>query len=127
VNCCAAPSGGFDYSGTTSFDLQAGDVYGFRMTGSHVDRDRRLLGTLTLSLPTPATSIDTAIIQTAKARIDALTAQIKALQAKGSAITPEEMLQLQALMNQLNQQYELLSNLASKYGQTLNQIIGNMR
>jgi hypothetical protein len=127
VNCCAAPSGGFDYSGTTSFDLQAGDVYGFRMTGSHFDRDRRLIGTLTLSLPTPATSIDAAIIQTAKARIDGLTAQIKALQAKGSSITPEEMIQLQSLMNQLNQQYELLSNLASKYDQTLDQIIGNLR
>ena len=49
VNCCAAPSGGFDYSGTATFDLQAGDVYGFRMSGSHFDSDRRLLGTLTVS------------------------------------------------------------------------------
>ncbi|MDA0169456.1 S8 family peptidase [Solirubrobacter taibaiensis] len=49
VNCCAAPSGGFDYSGTATFDLQPGDVYGFRMSGSHFDSDRRLLGTLTVS------------------------------------------------------------------------------
>ena len=35
TNCCAAPSGGFDYTGRTSFDVQKGDVYGFRMSGSH--------------------------------------------------------------------------------------------
>ena len=51
VNCCAAPSGGFDYSGTTTFDLQPGDVYGFRMSGSHFDSDRRLIGNLSLTLP----------------------------------------------------------------------------
>ena len=49
VNCCAAPSGGFDYTGTATFDLQPGDVYGFRMSGSHFDSDRRLIGTLTLT------------------------------------------------------------------------------
>ncbi len=49
VNCCSAPSGGFDYSGTATFDLQPGDVYGFRMSGSHFDSDRRLIGTLTLT------------------------------------------------------------------------------
>lgn len=32
-----------------TFDLQPGDVYGFRMSGSHFDSDRRLLGTLTVS------------------------------------------------------------------------------
>ena len=51
VNCCAAPSGGFDYTGTTTFDLQPGDVYGFRISGSHFDSDRRLIGTLSLSIP----------------------------------------------------------------------------
>jgi subtilisin family serine protease len=49
VNCCAAPSGGFDYSGTATFDLQPGDVYGFRMSGGNFDSDNRLIGTLTLS------------------------------------------------------------------------------
>ena len=53
MNCCAAPSGGFDYTGTTTFDLQPGDVYGFRMSGSHLDSDRRLIGTLSLTLPDP--------------------------------------------------------------------------
>ena len=51
VNCCASPSGGFDYTGKTTFDLQPGDVYGFRMSGSHFDSDRRLIGTLSLALP----------------------------------------------------------------------------
>jgi hypothetical protein len=51
VNCCAAPSGGFDYSGSTAFDLQAGDVYGFRMSGSNWDSDTRLNGSLALAIP----------------------------------------------------------------------------
>ena len=49
VNCCTAPSGGFDYTGTTVFDLQRGDTYGFRMSGSNGDSDARLIGTLSLS------------------------------------------------------------------------------
>ena len=48
--CCEAPSGGFEYRGTTYFDLQAGDVYGFRMTGQNGDSDARLNGTLTLDV-----------------------------------------------------------------------------
>jgi hypothetical protein len=51
VNCCAAPSGGFDYTGWAAFDLQPGDVYGFRMYGSNQDSDQRLTGTLTLHPP----------------------------------------------------------------------------
>src|SRR4051795_2397017 len=35
VDCCEAPSGGFDYKGTTTFDVQPGDVYGFRVSGSN--------------------------------------------------------------------------------------------
>ena len=50
VNCCASPSGSFDYTGTTTFDLKAGDVYGFRMSGGHGDSDKRLIGTLSLSM-----------------------------------------------------------------------------
>ena len=49
ANCCTAPSGGFQYSGAEAFTVQTGDVYGFRMRGSHFDRDNRLLGTLTVS------------------------------------------------------------------------------
>jgi hypothetical protein len=49
VNCCAAPSGGFNYTGTATFDLQPGDEYGFRMSGGNSDRDNRLIGALTLT------------------------------------------------------------------------------
>jgi hypothetical protein len=48
--CCEAPSGGFEYAGTTHFDVQPGDVYGFRMTGKNADSDARLNGTLTLDV-----------------------------------------------------------------------------
>jgi hypothetical protein len=40
--CCEAPSGGFEYTGTTQFDVQPGDIYGFRMTGKNADSDARL-------------------------------------------------------------------------------------
>ena len=48
VNCCATPSAGFDYSGTETFTVQAGDVYGFRLSGSHGDSTPNLFGTLTV-------------------------------------------------------------------------------
>ncbi len=35
TNCCSAPSGGFNYTGTSTFNLTAGDLYGFRMSGSN--------------------------------------------------------------------------------------------
>ena len=50
VDCCAPPSGGFDYTGTITFaDLQPGDVYGFRLTGSNNDAAQTLQGSLMLS------------------------------------------------------------------------------
>jgi hypothetical protein len=48
--CCTAPSGGFDYKGSVDFDLQPGDKYGFRLTGSHSDRANTLNGKLLLSV-----------------------------------------------------------------------------
>src|SRR4051794_15879693 len=48
VNCCAAPSGGFAYAGTTTFDVQKGDVYGFRMAGGNFDSNDTLQGALKL-------------------------------------------------------------------------------
>jgi hypothetical protein len=50
VSCCTAPSGGFSYSGSVDFDLQPGDKYGFRLSGSHGDRARALNGKLLLSV-----------------------------------------------------------------------------
>jgi hypothetical protein len=50
ANCCDPPSGGFDKSGTITFaDLQPGDVYGFRLTGSNSDGIKTLQGSLKLS------------------------------------------------------------------------------
>lgn len=48
ANCCSPPSGGFSYQGDTTFDLRAGDIYGFRMSGSNGDSARYLGGTLKL-------------------------------------------------------------------------------
>jgi hypothetical protein len=51
VNCCAPPSGGFTYTGTTSLSVQAGDTYGFAMRGRHFDTAQTLRGTLTVNDP----------------------------------------------------------------------------
>ncbi|WP_174273748.1 PEPxxWA-CTERM sorting domain-containing protein [Sphingomonas bacterium] len=49
ANCCSSPSGGFDYTGTVTLDLVAGQSYGFTLYGSNGDSDARALGTLTVS------------------------------------------------------------------------------
>jgi HYR domain len=51
VSCCGPPSGGFEYTGETTFTLQPGDVYGFRMSGSESDRAPRITGSLRLTVP----------------------------------------------------------------------------
>ena len=48
TDCCDAPSGGFAYSGTTTFDVKAGDVYGFRISGSNFTGGPVMSGTVTL-------------------------------------------------------------------------------
>jgi hypothetical protein len=53
VDCCTPPSGGFAYSGSTTVNAVAGDTYGFTMGGSNGDSDGRLLGTLTVTGPSP--------------------------------------------------------------------------
>ena len=49
TDCCIAPSGGFTYSGTHLFDVEAGDTYGFSFGGANFDGDPRFNGTLTLA------------------------------------------------------------------------------
>jgi hypothetical protein len=127
VNCCAAPSGGFDYTGTTTFDLQPGDVYGFRMTGSNFDSDRRLLGTLTLSLPTPQPLSDLgAMVLLMGAQLGDIDAQIKAINSL-PVKTEQDLLRLQTLIAKRNQQLELLTNAQAKYQAAQDAIIGNIR
>ncbi|HEX4471184.1 MAG TPA: hypothetical protein VH085_04395, partial [Nocardioides sp.] len=50
VDCCTSPSNGFLYGGVATFtNVQVGQTYGFRLTGSNQDSNNFLRGTLTLS------------------------------------------------------------------------------
>ena len=51
-NCCTEPSGGFDYDGATTVTVQAGDEFGFRISGSNYDTTNVLQGTLKVGLNT---------------------------------------------------------------------------
>ncbi len=65
VNCCTSPSGGFNYSGTYTFNVTAGQTYGFRFGGSNFDSDSRLLGTFKLpgfSPPPPPPDVTAPVI-----------------------------------------------------------------
>jgi hypothetical protein len=48
ANCCSSPSGGFDLTGSHTFNVTAGQTYGFRFGGSNYDSDSRLLGTFVI-------------------------------------------------------------------------------
>ncbi len=48
-NCCATPSNGFLYGGVAEFTVQAGQTYGFVLTGNNGDINRFFRGTFTLS------------------------------------------------------------------------------
>ncbi len=58
VDCCLPPWDAFSYSGTISLEVDEGDQFGFRMSGSYIDDDdddddnRSLEGTLTLDIGT---------------------------------------------------------------------------
>lgn len=49
VNCCSSPSGGFNYSGSTTFNVNAGYAFGIQAGGQNFDSDSRLLGKIDLS------------------------------------------------------------------------------
>lgn len=56
VNCCTPPSGGFNYSGQYTFNVLAGESYGFRFGGSNFDSNSVLQGHFTAAaVPEPAT------------------------------------------------------------------------
>ncbi len=48
TDCCDPPSGGFGYSGFSTFNVQAGDVYGLKITGSHQTGSPSMNGWLAL-------------------------------------------------------------------------------
>ncbi|WP_162129647.1 immunoglobulin-like domain-containing protein [Candidatus Nitrosopumilus sediminis] len=64
VDCCVLPSGGFNYSGNVELDVQAGQTFGFELSGNNYDDDNRLLGTFSVSSPEPDTyyTIDDALV-----------------------------------------------------------------
>ena len=49
TSCCTSPSNGFLYGGVATFDVAAGQTYGFRLSGSNNDSNNFLRGTFTLS------------------------------------------------------------------------------
>ncbi len=48
-NCCTTPSNGFLYGGVATFNVEPGQSYGFRLSGSNFDFNNLLRGTFTLS------------------------------------------------------------------------------
>jgi hypothetical protein len=63
VNCCTPPSGGFHITGSTTFNVSAGDIYGYEFGGSNFDSDSRLLGTFTIVYPLPPADVTPPEIQ----------------------------------------------------------------
>lgn len=54
ANCCTPPSNGFTYTGTSSFQVLAGQTIGFAFGGSNSDSNDFLSGTLSIStVPLP--------------------------------------------------------------------------
>ena len=46
ASCCTPPSGGYDYFGTASFPVNAGDQFGFTLGGSNSDSNSQINGEL---------------------------------------------------------------------------------
>lgn len=60
ADCCTTPSSGFNYTGSVTLDLVAGQEYGFRLSGSNIDTANRLQGVfavtdVTAAVPEPTT------------------------------------------------------------------------
>jgi hypothetical protein len=58
ASCCTTPSAGFDFSGTASFTVEPGDVYGFELAGTNFDSNETLLGELVLGTQVPTDCAD---------------------------------------------------------------------
>ena len=109
ADCCTPPSGGFNYSGTVSLPVQAGDTYGFAMQGSNFDEIMTLQGTITVD-DTPAqkiTDLQTTVsgMGLPKGLTTALNAKLQeALTDLASNDTQGACDSLQAFLNQVNAQ-----------------------
>jgi hypothetical protein len=56
ADCCVGPSGGYAYAGITQLSVAAGDTYGFVMSGSNLDSNAFLSGTLDVTVDPPSTT-----------------------------------------------------------------------
>ena len=84
VSCCVgAPSGGFHYTGSHTFDAVAGQTYSFTISGSNSDSDNRLLGTFTVASP-PTFGLDGFAQQ-----VTDLEDDLAACQAQNSQLTSD--------------------------------------
>jgi len=54
ADCCSTPSNGFDYTGTTTLNVYAGQPWGFTFGGSNGDSNMILNGALTITDATPS-------------------------------------------------------------------------
>ncbi|MGS2721296.1 hypothetical protein [Paraglaciecola aestuariivivens] len=54
-SCCTTPSAGFSYSGSVILQVNAGQRYGFQLSGSNFDSNAILTGTLTINGATIST------------------------------------------------------------------------
>ncbi|QPZ39465.1 hypothetical protein [Paramicrobacterium chengjingii] len=85
-NCQALPpNGSFTYSGTVTFDVSAGDSYGFELSGQNRDSNNFLRGTLRIGIPDLPESQVITFPEIADTRLDAGPV---ALQATASSELP---------------------------------------
>ncbi|MDT4915153.1 MAG: hypothetical protein QOC66_4281 [Pseudonocardiales bacterium] len=123
VDCCTPPSGGFHYTGTTTVQVQPGDVYGFIMSGSNGDIDNRLIGTLTVVGPhvdAPYVDAD----QVAENTSWATAAPLTTAGADGVLTAPGQARWYKFPVVPTSQVQVTLSNLAANYDLTLYSDIG---
>jgi hypothetical protein len=129
-DCCTPPSGGFEYSGTVSLPVQAGDEYGFNMSGSNFDEFPTLMGTLTVD-DTPQQKIAdledvVSGLGLPKGLTTALNAKLKdALEDLNADDTAGACDSLQAFLNQVKAQTG--KKLTSEQAQQLTDAANNIR
>ncbi len=97
-SCCTTPSAGFDYTGSATFAVQAGDVYGFELTGTNGDSNDTLKGQLILGtqVPTSCSNAQTLYDTTSDGRyvIHPIDGQQFSVYCDGMNDTPRDYLDL---------------------------------
>jgi hypothetical protein len=111
---CTPPSGGFHYSGTTSFNVAVGDTYGWTFGGANFDSDDRMSGTFTVPV---ASFVDAATVAQNTSWTTAATLPANATGVDGTLVAPGEARwykfpivpssQVQIDLSALSQNYDL--------------------